>query len=780
MRLLLCFSLVLLGDGQASRHNDIQAVLSDMGALLPLTALSHSQGVAIVAYKATLDIGSPKQRVSLILDTGSSALAVALPQCQTREQQGCTAGGVGFEPLDSSSYHRPRHQHKHKVTMTYDQGGWTGYRGKDLVSFPVDNVSSRQSVPPPFAPPISTHRPTDAIAADIPALRFDVMADHHRRHAERTRHDGTQRHPPAKPHPYASVRQGMLANLDNNPTEYPSHPPLSAAHSSALPSGMLSEAIPLDPRMQGGAVLGRATPPAATFPTRSSTTSSGAFSSSTSLPYSIPSPASTVAKHARAADSFSSGTVPDRLPADESSPSPSLVNEPARLHHLRHSPGLTSVRADSDTLVHLDGPVANRRPPSRGKLQAQPHRATTDRGIKHRLTVNSIQEAWTIFTVNGHQGVLGMSPRADLLSEHASFALHLSEVDAQLWLATGNTSHQAQQWRRLQSAFNGTAVGLISSPKSLHYRVPFTAIHVGTHHVPLPSLPVRNPEAVHRQIPRYHAIVDSGTTFLLLPAEMRQSVVRHMSALVEVNPAIWSDFCVRTHPSRWPGLQLELGNGAWITLQGHDYLVQQSPGFYCLGFGISSDRNEVILGLTALKSRWIAINPLSAQLLMASRDTPSLSPPETQDLCDWAREELADYAHDVPDCRSDCSASVTGRSYCHSANAELYIQGQRYDYSHLRITWLGLTRSRVYQSANVELVLTCNADVYYPLQCSVKLEVAWGFTLFLALVAAILVRSILVTTRELNRLQLEQQAQEEVAVRGKVSDGLTAGVIADK
>ena len=149
------------------------------------------------------------------------------------------------------------------------------------------------------------------------------------------------------------------------------------------------------------------------------------------------------------------------------------------------------------------------------------------------MTVNSIQEAWTIFTVDGHQGVLGLSPRADLLSEHASFALHLQRNHSVLWLASGNSSMQAQQWAAVSHRLNATAITLISSPKALHYQVPFTGVRVGSHRVPLPVLPA---DARLATGARYRAIVDSGTTFLLVPAALRVNIIRHLSALVEANP----------------------------------------------------------------------------------------------------------------------------------------------------------------------------------------------------------------------------------------------------
>jgi hypothetical protein len=152
--------------------------------------------------------------------------------------------------------------------------------------------------------------------------------------------------------------------------------------------------------------------------------------------------------------------------------------------------------------------------------------------LSQRVTINSIHEAWAIFTVDGHQGVLGLSPRADLLSEHASFAMHLQHNHSILWLASGNSSTQAQQWAHVSLHLNATAISLISSPKALHYRVPFTGVQVGSHRVPLPAL--RNTEDSVQG--HYHAIVDSGTTFLLVPAGLKVNIVRHLSALVEVNP----------------------------------------------------------------------------------------------------------------------------------------------------------------------------------------------------------------------------------------------------
>ena len=88
---------------------------------------------------------------------------------------------------------------------------------------------------------------------------------------------------------------------------------------------------------------------------------------------------------------------------------------------------------------------------------------------------------------------------------------------------------------------------------------------------------------------------------------------------------------------------------------------------------------------------------------------------------------------------------------------QVYVNGQRHEYKQQRLTWAGLTRARVYQSAQVEMVVTCNADVYYPLQCHVELEVAWVTTLLLGCLVCMLMRSIWVTTHELKRLQQEAE-----------------------
>eukprot|EP00045_Choanoeca_perplexa_P012022 m.129656 g.129656 ORF g.129656 m.129656 type:complete len:743 (-) comp15854_c0_seq1:43-2271(-) len=726
-----------------SSSSDLNKYLASQGHLIPLTTLSHGQGVAIVAYKATIDVGTPAQRVSVILDTGSSALAVALPNCKTREQHECTLDSAGFVPNNSSSYHQPRHLAQHKVTMTYDQGGWSGYRGRDVISFPTTHVQDQLAVHLRGMVPVSTRSPQDTIAADMPVLRFDALPAQAPSPMSHRHHPSDAPMPFLRERPFASVSREPVASLqDLSPGPRDGSRLPAARRSPYQPVGSASDAIPLEL----ASVLGRSTPPKHVDDALRVRTSPASVSAKPSTVAPPPVPSHVI--------KLGGAKAPARLPhhrhqSSKTNPSPSPSLPEDLEDPLHQEANVKALRHAQNVHKHLSAPVGN----ANGLLS-------------QRLTVNSIQEAWTIFTVDGHQGVLGLSPRADLLSEHASFAMHLQRNGSILWLASGNSSTQAQQWAEVSSRLNATAISLISSPKALHYQVPFTAVRVGTRRVPLPSLPNKKGLAKRNH---HHAIVDSGTTFLLVPQALRLNIVRHLSALVEVNPAIWTSYCVRTHPGRWPELQLELGGGAWISIPGKDYLIQQSPGFYCLGIGISSEEDEIILGLTVLKSRWIALNPLSALFLVSPRDLETVQLPTANTLCNWARDELPGFKQDVSTCSSDCHASATGYSYCHGAMVEVFVNGQRHRFDQQRLTWAGVTRARVYQSVNVEMVVTCPAAAYYPLQCYVELEVAWVTTLMLGLLACGLMRSIWVTTRELQRLQHEEHTKLQGLQKVEVS-----------
>jgi hypothetical protein len=52
--LQLLFCCIVIGT-----RPDLEEYLSSNGHLIPLTTLSHGQGEAIVAFKATVDVGTP-------------------------------------------------------------------------------------------------------------------------------------------------------------------------------------------------------------------------------------------------------------------------------------------------------------------------------------------------------------------------------------------------------------------------------------------------------------------------------------------------------------------------------------------------------------------------------------------------------------------------------------------------------------------------------------------------------------------------------------------------
>ncbi|EGD80884.1 hypothetical protein PTSG_11738 [Salpingoeca rosetta] len=101
------------------------------------------------------------------------------------------------------------------------------------------------------------------------------------------------------------------------------------------------------------------------------------------------------------------------------------------------------------------------------------------------------------------------------------------------------------------------------------------------------------------------AIFDTGTTFLLLPADLYKRVInglrRHFDLHgLSIPSSVWNGYCASLDPTQWPPLAIHL-KGYTITVSGHQYLNQQGRGIFCLGLGVSSSSHRVILGAAVLQ-----------------------------------------------------------------------------------------------------------------------------------------------------------------------------------
>jgi hypothetical protein len=138
---------------------------------------------------------------------------------------------------------------------------------------------------------------------------------------------------------------------------------------------------------------------------------------------------------------------------------------------------------------------------------------------------------------------------------------------------------------------------LLPSP---HYTVRMREILIDGHSVNVPLDP--------------RAIIDSGSTFLVLPprpfraviASLRAAMpgvdaVRHTPSLGPNFQAIWNQFCIHTDPSLWPPLSIALENTT-INVFGRDYLNKQVSDF-CCSPPLSLQTNYFFLAVASLTLR---------------------------------------------------------------------------------------------------------------------------------------------------------------------------------
>jgi hypothetical protein len=176
-------------------------------------------------------------------------------------------------------------------------------------------------------------------------------------------------------------------------------------------------------------------------------------------------------------------------------------------------------------------------------------------------------------------------------------------------------------------------------------------------------------------------------------------------------------------------------------------LAARVAGFYCLGIGQSSENDEVILGLTALMDRMVAISLFDQQLLVTR--TAGVSLPSHAG-CHWLQSQFPEEAGRVLSCAKHCHTTPVSDTvaYCHAASVSVFAGGHVRTYT-ARLSWRVIEREHVFSNERFYAVVSCPAKDFYPLQCYVCLEVAWVVTALLVLVVIWLVRIIVVANHQI-------------------------------
>uniref|UniRef100_A0A8D0GCP2 Beta-secretase 2 n=1 Tax=Sphenodon punctatus TaxID=8508 RepID=A0A8D0GCP2_SPHPU len=116
---------VLLKPGDPAGEADGLALASDpAGAVNFLAMVENLQGDSGRGYYLELLIGTPPQKLNILVDTGSSNFAVAGASDPDVTSYFDTEKSSTYESLDT------------EVTVKYTQGSWTGNLGRDIITIP--------------------------------------------------------------------------------------------------------------------------------------------------------------------------------------------------------------------------------------------------------------------------------------------------------------------------------------------------------------------------------------------------------------------------------------------------------------------------------------------------------------------------------------------------------------------------------------------------------------------------------------------------------------------
>eukprot|EP00047_Mylnosiga_fluctuans_P002126 m.223273 g.223273 ORF g.223273 m.223273 type:complete len:629 (-) comp10904_c0_seq1:450-2336(-) len=192
------------------------------------------------------------------------------------------------------------------------------------------------------------------------------------------------------------------------------------------------------------------------------------------------------------------------------------------------------------------------------------------------------------------------------------------------------------------------------------------------------------------------AIIDSGSTFLVLPPLAYASVIRALRrAMPHEDPAIWDQFCIITEPALWPVLSIQL-DGIRVNIYGRDYLNQQGD-HYCLAISVMSKPVQAgaILGATVMQGIHLEFDRANQRIGFA----PALHSPDSH-MCgrppgwlrnlpgNWSVRQLG-AASKLPLLEAEtCSECVhLGGLWCGSGQLDAWVDGYRNSFNNTAFCW---------------------------------------------------------------------------------------------
>ena len=214
---------------------------------------------------------------------------------------------------------------------------------------------------------------------------------------------------------------------------------------------------------------------------------------------------------------------------------------------------------------------------------------------------------------------------ADLVAQHSlddAFSMCLS--DASGWLVVGGVDAQFRS-----GPFVTTPMVKSSGDKYLFYRIEFTGLALGAHPVTMPRLSDAFPTAIGQESQSAvfsTAIVDSGTTLLLLPTELFVNMVNmfkssfaHLDGVlgrsgapsaIDVAGVDGTQTCLGSAPisgeaqGGWPLLRLQVGPNLELEIPAYLYFTR-TGNVWCFGIQPVAS-GAAIFGDTVLRGFYVA------------------------------------------------------------------------------------------------------------------------------------------------------------------------------
>ncbi|KAM7447610.1 hypothetical protein ABFA07_004159 [Porites harrisoni] len=249
------------------------------------------------------------------------------------------------------------------------------------------------------------------------------------------------------------------------------------------------------------------------------------------------------------------------------------------------------------------------------------------------------------------------------------------------------------------------------------------------------------------------AIVDSGTTDILLQPEIYEAVIAELKTRgPPVDERFWNSYCVDTDPYQWPYLTIYLkdmiGGSFGLTILGKHYVRKQDE-FHCLSIGVK--RSGAVLGEVVMEGNVVVFDRANQRIGFAPSNIshaeagPCGNPIRVNNT---VKGRLHKYcrADEMPQetCFMECNSCVkNGGIWCPKGHVVVWINGVRSVLSTKRgFCWPGglftldATKVQTFLTGHGSAEFQAHCDSLVPMykQCSVEgiwILLLGGFVFFI-------------------------------------------------